>query len=150
MFSVLLLLDSFYVGDDVSDDLVLFHYHICHVGPFLMQVPGNVGTDQQTQVLGSHLIILAVLADILHVGQEVEKGLPGEIFNKLLPPCISTICPDLLGSSSFNKIFFIFFVAVLWAFSLSKVEKNGSSSFISVSSFIIFQGRSGLDNSLES
>ena len=47
-----------------------------------MQVPRNVGTDQQTQVSGSHLVILAVLADLLYVRQEIEKGLPGNIFNK--------------------------------------------------------------------
>ena len=82
MNQVLLLLDSFYVFDHVCDDLILLHYHICHVRPFLMQVPGNVGTDQQTQVFCSHLIVLAVLADIRHVGQEAETGLPGKIFNK--------------------------------------------------------------------
>ena len=147
---LLLLLDSFYVLYHVCDDLILFHHHICHVRTFLSQAPGNVGADQHTQVFFRHLIVLTVLADIFHVRQKVEKGLPGKIFNKWLTVTLYFYCSDLLGSSSFDKIRFIFFVAVLAAFSLSKVVKNGSSSFISVSSFIMFQGRSGLDNSLQS
>ena len=79
---MLILLDSFYVVDHVCDDLILFHDHICHVRAVLMQVPGKVGPDQQTQVFFSHLIVLAVLADIVHVGQQAEKRLPGKIFNK--------------------------------------------------------------------
>jgi len=41
-----------------------------------MQVPGNVGTDQQTQVFGRHLIVLAVLTDIFHVRQQTEQCQP--------------------------------------------------------------------------
>ena len=47
-----------------------------------MEVPGNVGTDQQAQVFRSHLIFLAELADIFQVREQEEKGLPGKIFNK--------------------------------------------------------------------
>ena len=145
---LLLLPDSFYVVDHVCDDLVLFHYHICHVRPFLMQVPGNVWTDQQTQVFCCHLIVGAELADLCQVRQQIEKALPAKY--KSMADSENFPCPDLLGSSIFNKIRFIFLVAVLAAFCLSRVEKNGSSSFISVSSFMILHGRSGLDNSLES
>ena len=65
----------------MCDDHVLFHQHFSHVGPFLIQVPGNVGTDQETQVLCSHLIVLAVLTDMFQVRQQIEKGQSVKIFN---------------------------------------------------------------------
>ena len=47
-----------------------------------MEVPGNVGTDQQAQVFRSHLIFLAELADFFQVREQEEKGVPGKIFNR--------------------------------------------------------------------
>ena len=76
----------------MGDDLILFHDHVCHVGPLLMEVPGNVGTDQETQVFRSHLIFLAELAHIFQVREEREEGMPDKIFIKNDPvsPFIST------------------------------------------------------------
>ena len=82
----------------MGDDLILSHDHVCHVGPLLVEVPGNVGTNQQTQVFRSHLIYLAELAHVFQMREEREEGLPGKIFDKNDPvtPFISTAPTCLL------------------------------------------------------